>query len=212
LLLKTPDHTPLEELIDQIIESPEKTSSTTIKFAALRMREHNSLHRIQELLEASRRMPHATNAFFSLFRDAFESDGLQDWFLDYAKSDWAGFQWSISYYARMFGRSTRPRRELLEYFAVLVENPSTSLPLLAVAVQRLVEWNPSTARAVIRAAVRKTSNSHAIRILALAALNAKEPGKAVKAWLEPHDSNRATLEMLAAQRYKQIPVLGAFRR
>ena len=157
-------------------------------------------------------MPHATNAFFSLFRDAFESDGLQDWFLDYAKSDWAGFQWSISYYARMFGRSTRPRRELLEYFAVLVENPSTSLPLLAVAVQRLVEWNPSTARAVIRAAVRKTSNSHAIRILALAALNAKEPGKAVKAWLEPHDSNRATLEMLAAQRYKQIPVLGAFRR
>jgi len=212
LSLKVSDHAPLEELIDRIIDSPEKTSRTTIKFAASRMQEHNSRHRIQELLEASKRMPHATDAFFPLFRDVFVSEGLQDWFLDYAKSDWAGFQWSISYYARMFGKDTEPRRELVEYFEVLVENPSTSLPLLAVAVQRLVEWNPNTARAVIRAAVRKTSNAHAIRILVLAALNAREPGKTAKAWLDPHESNRATLEMLAAQRYKQVAVLAAYRR
>ncbi|MGH3670093.1 MAG: hypothetical protein ACRDSH_05595 [Pseudonocardiaceae bacterium] len=211
LLFGKKEHGPLEALIDRIIDAPEKTGRTSIKFAAVRMRDHGCRHRVQELINASKRMPHAADSLAPLFKIAFTGPSLQDWFLDYTNENWASFEWSIAQYARMFDSAAIPKEEIIEYFEKLVQNAGTSLPLLAVASQRLAEWKPATARAVIRAAVRNASNPHARRVLALSALNAGEPRRVVKAWLEGHDANRVTLAMLESRSYRPVSVIESYR-
>ncbi|MCA1694438.1 MAG: hypothetical protein LC749_06780, partial [Actinobacteria bacterium] len=212
LLLGKNDHGPLEALLDRIIDAPEKTGRTSIKFAAVRMRDHGCRHRVMELINASKRMPHAADSLAPLFKMAFTSASLQDWFLEYANENWAAFEWSTAQYARMFDSGVIPNRNIIEYFEKLVQNAGTSLPLLAVTSQRLAEWKPASARAVIRAAVRNASNPHARRVLALSARNAGEPRRVVKAWLEGHDANRVTLAMLESRSYRPVSVVENYRK
>jgi hypothetical protein len=191
-----PDMGPLENLIDKILDKPDTTSRTTIKFAATRMRVQGSQYRIHELLEASKRMPHGSDAWSPLFKAVFVTGGLQDWFLDYCKSDWAAFEWSVSQYGRMFGSAKAPKKKTKEFFAEIIDNPGASLPALALASQRLAVWDPTEYRAVVRSAIRNAANPQARRVLALSALEAGEGRGMVRRWLGHHPDNDVTLRML----------------
>jgi hypothetical protein len=205
-----PDSAPLQELVEKIIDSPEKIGITSIRFAVSRMLEHGNAYRVQELILAAKRMPHAADSLAPLFASVFTQESLQDWFLEYIRSDWCGFDWTTSHYLRMLEKEHRPSDDLISYMVQLVENSATSLPLLSAASQRLAEWKPTSARTVFRSAVRVTSNAHAMRVLSLAALNAGESRQTVRSWLKLHDSNRAILEFLESQHFRKLEVVSSF--
>ena len=190
------DFGPLEALIDKIILKPEKTSRTSIKFAATRMRKHNNRYRVQELISLAPRMPHAADAWSRLFKDVFTNDSLQDWYLQYVESDWATHEWSIAHFGRIFPSGTKARKPLCDFFEKSIRDANTGIPLLAVASQRLGAWDSGEARDAFREGYRRSSTPHARRILALAALGAGEGRAKVKAWLSTDRENAPTLAML----------------
>ena len=192
------DYGPLEELIDRLLENPEKAGRTSVKFAATRMRNNKQDYRAQDLIQAARRMPHAADELSRLFKQMFTSDSLQDWYLDYAQSDWATHQWCIAHYGRMFPSSRPPRKPLREFFADTMRDANTELTLLAVASQRLGAWDPVEARAAANDAHRRAHTPHARRILALTALSAGETRTKVRRWLAVDEENDATVKMLEA--------------
>jgi hypothetical protein len=190
------DSGPLEALIDKLIDNPEKASRTSVKFAATRMRSHQSNYRVQELISLAPRMPHAADAWSRLFKAVFTNDSLQDWYLEYVNSDWATHEWSVAHFGRMFPSSLKARKPLCDFFEESIRDGNTGLPLLAVATQRLGEWEPEEARDAYREGYRRASTPHARRVLALAALGAGESRTKVKAWLSTDRENAATLAML----------------
>jgi hypothetical protein len=191
------DTQPLEELIERLLDDPARASRTSLKFVATRMRAHNNRYRVQDFVLLAKRMPHAADALAQLFKVAFTSPSLQDWFLDYARSDWAAFQWSVGQYARMF-TSHRPAQKVTrQFFSEVVADAQSSLPLLAVAANRLAAWDPTEARAVIREAISSTSHPQPRRVLALAALQAGESRATIRKWLRQEDENDLTLRLLS---------------
>jgi hypothetical protein len=190
------DFGPLESLIDKIVRQPEKMGRTSIKFAANRMRTHGSRYKIHELIDLAPRMPHVADAWSRLFKEVFTSDSLQDWYLQYVDSDWATHEWSIAHFGRMFPSGTQPRKPLRDFFERAIRDANTGLPLLAVASQRLGEWDAAEARDAYRESYRRAPTPHARRILALAALGAGESRAKVKSWLSPDRENAPTLAML----------------
>jgi len=192
----TPDFGPLEALIDKIIDNPEKTNRTAIKFAAMRMRKHGSRYHVQELVNTAQRMPHAADAWSRLFKAVFTNDSMQDWYLEYVNSNWATHEWAIAHFGRMFPSSLKPRKPLLDYFEQSIRDANTGLPLLAVAAQRMSEWDRDEARDAYREGYRRSATPHARRVLALAALKAGESRTTVKAWLSMDVENAPTLAML----------------
>jgi hypothetical protein len=190
------DHKPLEELVDKLLDVPESASRTSLKFVVKRMRDQNSRYRIQEFAALAERMPHAADALAPLFKEAFLTGSLQDWFLDYAESEWAAFQWSVAQYVRMFTSNRAPKKAMREFVAQRVDDADSSLPLLAVSAQRLAAWDPAEARAVTRAALARTSHPLNRRALALAALGAGESRGTVRKWLKQEPENDVTLRML----------------
>lgn len=149
-VVASPDYAPLEELIDRLLEHPEKASRTSLKFAMQRMRENQHLSRSQEIALAANRMPHAADALFRLFKEAFTHDSMQDWYLNYARSPWATHEWSVAQLGRTFPSGKRVRKPLREFFATAVRDANTSLPLLSVASERLASWDKAEARDACR--------------------------------------------------------------
>ncbi len=192
----TPDFGPLEALIDKIINNPEKANRTSIKFAAMRMRKHGSRYRAQELINTAQRMPHAADAWARLFKGIFKNNSLQDWYLEYVNSNWATHEWAVAHFGRMFPSSIKPRKPLRDYFEQSIRDANTGLPLLAVAAQRMSEWDRDEARDAYREGYRRSATPHARRVLALAALRAGESRTTVKAWLSMDVENAPTLAML----------------
>src|SRR5512144_1292647 len=103
-------------------------------------------------------MPHAADALAPPLKSIFSLSSLQDWFLDYASGPWASYQWSVAHYARMFPSNIKPRKETREFMSSRVDDADSTLPLLAVAAERLSSWDPAEYRAVARAAVRRSSH------------------------------------------------------
>ena len=192
----TPDFGPLEALVDKIMGNPEKTNRTSIRFATQRMRKHGSQYRIQELIATACRMPHAADSWSRLFKEVFTNDSLQDWYLEYVSSNWATHEWAIAHLGRMFPSSVKPRKPLLEYFEQAIRDANTGLPLLAVAAQRMGEWDRDEARDAYREGYRRSATPHARRVLALAALKSGESRTTVKGWLSTDVVNAPTLAML----------------
>jgi len=190
------DNRPLEELVDRLLASPESAGRTSLKFAVKRMRDHTVRYRLQEFTVVAKQMPHAADILAPLFKETFATGGLQDWFLDYASSDWASFDWSVSHYVRMFPSSRPPRKPMREYVAKIVADPGSPLPLAAVAAQRLAAWDKSVARSAIRATLSRTSHPQLRRVLVLAALEAGETSLQIRKWLRQEPENALTLEML----------------
>jgi len=191
-----PDFSPLEALIDKILLQPEKTSRTSIKFAATRMRKYHSRYRIQEIITLAPRMPHAADGWSRLFKEVFTNDSLQEWYLKYVVSDWATHEWSVAYFGRMFPSEVKARKPLLDFFEESIRDANTGLPLLAVASQRLGIWDAGAARDAYREGYRRSSTPHARRVLALAAIGAGETRTKVKSWLSTDRENAPTLAML----------------
>jgi hypothetical protein len=92
--------------------------------------------------------------------------------------------------------SHRPAQKVTrDFFSEVVADAQSSLPLLAVAANRLAAWDPTEARAVIRAAIASTSHPQPRRVLALAALQAGESRATIKKWLRQEDENDLTRRM-----------------
>lgn len=190
------DQEPLELLVDRLLETPEGAGRTSLKFAIGRMREHRSRYRIQDFPKLAARMPHAADALSSLFKDVFTHASLQDWFLEYANSSWASFEWSVAHFERMFPSQKKPRKALRDFTAARLADPKSSLPLVAICAQRLSAWDPQEARAVIRAVEPVTTHPQGRRVLTIAALVAGERRTTARKWLAQHDENLVTLRML----------------
>lgn len=201
--LKKKRETPrLDEMIDDIVSNRDKVSRTTLRFATTRMRTHQKFRRVPDLLSSAHRMPHGADHLARLFRDSVGVADFQDWFLEYAHSPWATYEWSTANFGtaiRTSGR--RPRKATRDYFAGVLADGRTSLPLFALAAQRLSHWDPDACRLAIREAVRNTTSPHHLRVAALAALASGEPRSTAKRWLTGRE-NRLTLEMLEDRSYR----------
>lgn len=190
------DAKPLEELIDKVLDDPEHANRTTIKFMSKRIRDHNVRYRQHDLVAAAPRMPHASDSLALVFKEQFTPASLQDWLISHVDTDWAAFEWSTAQFVRMFPSNIKPKNTVLEFCAEALSNVDTSLPLLAVAAQRVSSWNEGEARTIVRDVMRRTSNPQARRVLALAALNAGETRTSVRKWLSSEPENGVTLAML----------------
>jgi hypothetical protein len=207
---KPADTGPLDELIEKMIAEKEEASRTSIKFATKRMRQHNHFAKVDDFVGVAPRMPHAADALARLFRDADRAVGLADWYLEYRSTPWAKVEWASAQFATMFSSSIRPSKDVIDHFAGVLASGGSSLPMTALAAQRLASWDPSTARVVISEAVKKTDNPLQRRVLALAALQADHNRVIVKKWLSDFEENSVTLEMLKDASFRKVKLKADF--
>lgn len=204
------DLKPLEELVDRLLDDRELASRSSIRFAAKRLQDNGHVYRAQDMVGRAARMPHVADSWAELFKTVFTHASLQDWFLDYADSDWATHEWSIAHFARMFPSGKKPRKQLRQHFANKVRDANTSLPLLAVAAQRLSAWDQTEARASFRDAIKRAPTAHSRRVLSLAALEVGETRTIVRKWLGADKENYPTLRMLETEGYAPRKVNAAY--
>jgi hypothetical protein len=204
LELDDPDYAPLDMLITSVLASPETANRTTIRFVTRRMRQAERFHRVGEFADAADRMPHAADLLARLFRDSDQWNELDQWFLDYAASDWAVSEWSLAQFATMFPSDADVPDSIYDFVVNRVVADS-SLPMLAVAAQRVAAWNADDARVLFRERAETAAHPHERRILALASLAADEEPSFVRRLLSEFEENSATLEMLKARRFRPLP-------
>ena len=190
------DFTPLEELVDRLLDQRERASRTTVRFVAKRMRDHGHPYRPDDIMELAARMPHVADTWARLMRENFKRGELQDWFMDYTASGWATHDWTVSQFARMLPSSRLPRKAVRDYFADAVRDSNTTIALLSVAAQRLCAWDPAEGRDACRDAMKRVGTPHARRVLALSALSVGERKATVRKWLDTDKENYTTLRML----------------
>ena len=195
---------PLEELLESTLERPVMASRTKVRFLTHRIRTHGLFQFVENFLMAANEMPHCGDYVGRLFRESGQWADLQHWFLEYSRSDWAVFDWSVASFGRMFPANAAVDKILVEHFAEIVANESGSLPLIALAAQRLAAWNPATAKAAIRAAAGKTHSPHLRRVLALAGLSAGDELHYIRRLLSEVEENRPTLMLLEDRNYKPL--------
>ncbi|MBB5959628.1 hypothetical protein FHS29_006249 [Saccharothrix tamanrassetensis] len=201
---------PLEELIENVLDSPEKASRTALKFMSKRMRDHRINYRVQDLLSSANRMPHGADVLAPLFKENFHAGDLQDWYLEYVNSPWAAFQWSIAQYGRMFSSGRKPQKRTRDFFARMASDANSSLPQLALSCQRLSAWDPIELRAIARSSMRNISTPHSVRVMALAALGAGEKRATIRKWLGQIQENDATLKMLEVTDFRALKVIASY--
>lgn len=195
-IVSSGDFTPLEELVDRLIDERERASRTTVRFVAKRMRDHSHPYRSDDIMELADRMPHVADTWARLMRENFKRGELQDWFMDYTASGWATHDWTVSQFARMLPSSRTPRKVVRDYFADAVRDSNTTIALLSVAAQRLCAWDPAEGRDACRDAMKRAGTPHARRVLALSALGVGERKATVRKWLDTDKENYTTLRML----------------
>lgn len=195
-IVSSGDFTPLEELVDRLLDERERASRTTVRFVAKRMRDHGHPYRPSDIMELAARMPHVADTWARLMHENFRRGELQDWFLDYTASGWATHDWTVSQFARMLPSSRVPRQAVRDYFADAVRDSNTTIAMLSVAAQRLCAWDSAEGRDACRDAMKRAGTPHARRILALAALGVGERKATIRRWLGSDKENHATLRML----------------
>jgi hypothetical protein len=199
-----PDYVPLDTLISEVVGSPESADRTAIRFVTRRMRERKRFDRVPEFVEVANRMPHAADILARLFRDSEHWQELEDWFLEYADSEWAVSEWSVAQLATMFPSEGPIGDDVFDFLADQLLGGS-SVPMLAVAAQRLSAWDPDEARVLIRERAETVTHPLERRILALSALGAGDEPNFVRALLSEFEENSATLDMLSARRFRAVP-------
>jgi reverse transcriptase-like protein len=198
----TPDVAPLEELIDKIIEDPEQSDRSSIHFVLKRMRDHKLGSRRDKLIDVAGRMPHGADHLARVFRDFRWWQDLQEWYLEYERSPWS-IEWSVASLGSMFPSRGGVSSSIHDRMAELViERPS--LPLFALAAQRLASWLPDKAKDVFRAVSAKADHPHERRILGLAALLASDERSFVREMLREYEENAVVLEMIEAREFRPI--------
>jgi Reverse transcriptase (RNA-dependent DNA polymerase) len=209
LQLDEPDYLPLDMLITSVLEAPEIAERTTIRFVTRRMRQAEQFDRVAEFAEVAERMPHAADILARLFRDSGAWADLADWFVGYASSEWAVSEWSVAQFATMFPANASAPRNIFNFFAEELVGDST-IPMLAVAAQRLAAWDANEARVLIRERSERAAHPQERRILALAGIAAEdEPGFARNV-LSEFEENSATLQMLKSRKFRALPAAPDF--
>jgi Reverse transcriptase (RNA-dependent DNA polymerase) len=198
-----PEYRPLQELIDQLIDDPEHADRSLIHFATERMRGHRLKSRRRALIAVAERMPHGADHLARAFRDLGWWRGLQDWYLDYRSGPWAVLDWSVANFGAMFPSSGRVSGAIHECMAeTLTSRPS--IPLFALAAQRLASWKPMLARDTIREVLPAADHPLERRILGLAALQVNEERSFIRGVLGEYDENVATLQMIEDRSFAPI--------
>lgn len=200
LLLKNTK--PIEELVDRLLDDPTHAPRTSLRFVTNRMRDRNLEYRIEDFNDLANRMPHAADSLAPLLRDTREQGDLVDWFLDYARSPWASYDWAVAQYIRMFPNDSRPPERLLEYVADQIANPRTPLVLFAICAQRLAAWDRNKARGVLTSIEREIVHPQVRRTLSLAGISSSIERHKIKRWLSGHPDNRNTLAMLEEHNFR----------
>ncbi|MGH3876519.1 MAG: RNA-directed DNA polymerase [Actinophytocola sp.] len=197
-----PDFAPLEELIDKIVADPERADRTSIHFALTRMRDQKLVTRQEELIETAHRMPHAADHLARAFRDLKLWRELQDWYLEYYRGPWS-IEWSVASLGAMFPSRGGVRDDIHEAMAdFLMSGPS--LPLFALAAQRLASWDAEKAREVIRAVLPHADHPHERRVLGLAALLASDERQFIREILREYEENAVTLRVIERRKFRPI--------
>jgi hypothetical protein len=208
-LSETPmDQTPLEELVERLLDDPEHADRTSVRFVTKRMRDHDLYDQVDDFAEKAPRMPQASDALARLFRDSGSWSGLQDWYVEYCKTDWAAIDWSVAQLGTMFPSAKSGSDSLKEFLAGEVDG--TSLAMTALSAQRLAYWDKDLARQAIREAADNADNPQIRRVLALAAISAGEKRAAVRKLLGEFEENRITLRMLEDTNFRKPKVTADF--
>lgn len=204
-----PNLGPLDELIDELTAKPEHAARTSVRFATTRMRDRGLYQRLPDVVDKAERMPQASDHLARLFRDSEAWRDLKEWFVDYAKGNWGAIEWSVAQLATMFPTRARNTGPVADFLAqVLAEH--SSLPLLAVAGQRLASWDRDNARFAVREAAQNADNPQQRRALALAALAAGEKRSIIRDLLGEFEENAVTLSMLEDRNFKRLKVTPDF--
>lgn len=196
----------LEELIDRLIDEREGADRSAVRFASVRMRDHDIDYRVRDLLEVAPMMPHAAWPLAQLFRRFLPSSEMQAWIREFSVSPWNLYQWTLSQYLFSVPASRRPGRITRELYASLSNDSGSRLALTAAAISRLSAWDPDLTIDIARARMDWEDDVHIRRVLALAAVNAGEKQKRVRTWLSTHEECYLTLAMLEERHFRAIPL------
>ena len=206
-LIEASNNQPLLELVEQLLEEPTKADRTSVKFATKRMRDHEVFDPVPDFAEKANAMPHAADALARLFRDSDHWRELPDWYATYAKSPWGVMNWSVAQLGTAFPTKVTSKtvmRSLEPVKTYFFEQLSQikSLPLVAVAAQRLASWDRIDTRTELRAACDASGDPHVRRVFALAALGAGEERAVVRRMLSEFEENSVTLRMLEGSSFR----------
>jgi hypothetical protein len=193
--LSPSDLEPLEHLIDQLIDSPEKSDRTSIRFAMTRMRDQKMRRKLDEILTVTPRMPHGADHLARVFRDFRIWRSREDWFLEYAGSAWGQISWSVAQIGTMFPTKIRPSLAVREKFAEFLAARS-SFPLFALSAQRLSSWAPRQARDLLHDLADGVDHPQERRIIGLAAVALGKDATFIRHVLGEYEENQLTLSML----------------
>jgi hypothetical protein len=183
-------------LITAVLEVPETAERTTVRFVTRRMRSAQRFDRVPEFIDVAERMPHAADILARLFRESGHWSDLGGWLVEYASSDWAVSEWSVAQFATMFPSDHDAPEAVFQFLADRLSTDS-SLPMLAVAAQRLAAWDPAEARVRIRDRADSAAHPLERRLLALAAVAADDEPAFVRGILAEFEENAPTLAMRA---------------
>lgn len=209
LIDNPPDLTPLEELVDRLILSPESAERTSIHFATTRLRRQKLPSRVAALLDVADRMPQGADHLARLARDARAWQGRQDWFLDYVASDWACIEWSVAQLGTMFPSSNKPQDSVINWLESRLQQPRNIL-MTALITQRLAAWDQDRARATFRANLDSLQTPMERRLVALAALAAGEERKWIADALSEYEENAVVLDLIRDRAWMPVSAVSDF--
>src|ERR1035438_653112 len=198
------DVEPLEHLIDQLVESPEKADRTSIRFAMTRMRREKLTSRLDDLLEVVPRMPHGADHIARVLQDFDIWRHHQEWFLNYANSIWGEVGWSVAQIGTMFPTMIRPSKAIGDKFTqLLIERPS--FPLFTLSAQRLSGWAPRRTRDLLHDMLDEVEHPQERRVMGLVATAVHEDRRFIRQILNECEENQLTLAMLEERSFEPLP-------
>ena len=204
-----PNSVPLEELIDGIIAYPESVERSSIHFAMHRMRIHGLKNKLPLLQEIAPKMPHGADHLARAFRDFGVWKEMQDWYLDYLDGDWSCFEWSVAQFGTMFPTGGKVDSKLIARIESMA-NDRPSLPLMALALQRLCKWRPDAVKELVRNLQDRADMPLERRLLAMAALAVKDERRIISGLLTGYEENAVTRAMIEATSYQPFKVAPDF--
>lgn len=197
----SPDVEPLEQLIDRLTDDPVNADRTSIHFAMTRMRLHRVESRLPSLIDSAKKMPQGADHLARMFRDFGVWSDLQDWYLEYEKSDWAKIRWSVGQYGTMFPTKAKVDRGVIDRFAEILASRPT-LPEFALAAQRLASWDQDVAKTCLRSLEKRADHPLERRIIGLASLAVRDESDFVRRVLGEYEENQLTLAAIEARSYR----------
>jgi hypothetical protein len=205
-----PETRPLVDLLSELVADPEMASATSIRFATVRMRAHELFDQVRDLVDVCPRMPHGSPFLGRLFRDSSWWQQLDGWYRDYERSEWGSIDWSVAQFGTMFPTHwRRPREPVVDVLTSGLDR-MCSIPLFALAAQRMASWRTDNARRLFREVIRRTGDPHFRRVLALAGLNAGEEVSWIRSVLSEFEENAVTRAYLQSTGFAPVPISADF--